>query len=90
MVDILVFLSRRHSLGVSGKSRSIPQGKKISDIGGTKSNENCLRKRAIIPPDLSDGEDADSLLVQVNRRLRQHLNIDNPSVFDIPPSLMEL
>jgi len=49
-----------------------------------------MKKAGDRPPDLSDGEDADSLLVQVNRRLRQHLNIDNPSVFDIPPSLMEL
>ena len=57
---------------------------------GTKASEDSMKKAGDRPPDLSDGEDADSLLVQVNRRLRQHLNIDNPSVFDIPPSLMEL
>ena len=42
-----------------------------------------FKKAGNHPPDLSDGEDVDSLLVQVNRRLRQDLNIDNPGVFDI-------
>jgi len=35
------------------------------------------------PPNLSDGEDVDCLLVQVKRRLRQDQNIENPGVFDI-------
>jgi hypothetical protein len=35
------------------------------------------------PPDFRKGEDVDTLLVQVNHRLRQDLNIDNPGVFDI-------
>ena len=42
-----------------------------------------MKKAGDRPPDLSDGKGVDSLLVQVSHRLRQHLNIDNPGVFDI-------
>ena len=50
---------------------------------GTKSSEIRVKKRTIIPLSLSDGEGVDNLPVQVNRRLRQDLNIDNLGVFDI-------
>jgi len=82
MVDILVLLSCRLSVGVSELSRSVQPGGTLGPLG-TKSSENPSKETGNHPPNLSDGEDVDSLPVQVDRRLRQDLNIDNPGVFDI-------
>jgi len=49
----------------------------------TKSSENPSKETGNHPSNLSDGEDVDSLPIQVDRRLRQDLNIDTPGVFDI-------
>ena len=52
---------------------------------GNKSSENRLIKEKKSfkeagnhPPDFRNGEDVDSLLVQVKCRLRQDQNIENP------------
>ena len=57
---------------------------------GNKSSENRLikEKKSFTeagnhPLSLSDGEGVDSLLVQVIRRLRQDLNMEDTGVFDI-------
>ena len=65
-------------------TKSISPDRKNLVPVGNKSTEIRVRKEAgNHPPNLSDGEDVDSLPVQVNHRLRQDLNIDNPGVFDI-------
>ena len=88
MVDILVILSRRLSRRFWTKSIS-PDRYNLSVLGN-KSTKVRLRKRADSikkvgnhPPNLSDGEDVESLLVQVNHWLRHDQNIENPGVFDI-------
>jgi hypothetical protein len=75
--------------GLAGDSRSVQPGSTIAPLG-EQIKLNPIKKAGNLPPDFSAGEHVDSLLVQVNRRLRQDFHIENLGVFDIPLHCMRV